>query len=100
MNSTFPGLLNRLPFTGCDSARATVYSKVRTFLMAVFLATGLSCCETRQRTTAGKIGPLSYRSIGEVIEITGCDKSATGTITIPSSVAGLPVTRIVRKHFN
>ena len=55
----------------------------------------------KNNINAATYGILEYKEInnGTEIEITGCDKNATGTLNIPSTIDGKPVTSIGEKAF-
>ena len=46
------------------------------------------------RVHAGTYGVLTYEIQGETIAITDCDESASGSLVIPPSIEGKPVTDI------
>ena len=55
----------------------------------------------KNNINAATYGILEYKEInnGTEIEITGCDKNATGTLNIPSTINGKPVTSIATYAF-
>ena len=55
----------------------------------------------KNNINAATYGIFKYEEInnGTKIEITGCDKNATGTLNIPSTIEGKPVTSIGDKAF-
>lgn len=49
--------------------------------------------------SAGSGTVLTYKNHGSYIEITGCDESLSGTLTIPAHIEELPVTQIGESAF-
>ena len=63
-----------------------------------FLA-GLLWCLLSSNLSAASLEDLSYRVVGEEVHITGCSGEASGTLHIPSTIEGKPVTRLLFHSF-
>lgn len=44
--------------------------------------------------------PFTYKIVEDEVVIVGCDSSASGSVTVPDTIAGLPVTTISDSTFN
>jgi hypothetical protein len=45
------------------------------------------------------VNPIKYKITGDAVTITGCDKKASGALTIPATIEGKPVTSIGHEAF-
>ncbi|MFP6872370.1 MAG: leucine-rich repeat domain-containing protein [Verrucomicrobiales bacterium] len=48
---------------------------------------------------AAPVNPIKYKIAGDTVTITGCDRKASGALTIPATIEGKPVTSIGDKAF-
>ncbi|MCK4565314.1 MAG: leucine-rich repeat domain-containing protein [Verrucomicrobia bacterium] len=73
--------------------------KMNPFAGSRALLTSLLFLASCSLVQAGTLGVLTYEIIGDEVTITDCDETATGTVAVPATIEGKPVTSIGYRAF-